>query len=154
MFLYECIFEKNRPSSEKLWCHFNLVFPVMPDKVAFVNPVLIWLQPLPGKLLYLPLQQCLLLAENEFAFPSLWETVVPVSKQTKSMLQNCFEKVLKFWAIYYYYDFGYYYYYYYYLSCTLQSLTQTLFYEMNCDVCYFGQLWSWCVDAKQGSQYR
>ncbi len=28
MFLYECIFEKNRLSSEKLWCHFNSIFPV------------------------------------------------------------------------------------------------------------------------------
>ncbi len=30
------------------------------------------------------------------------------------MLQNCFEKVLKFGAMYYYYELGYYYYYYYY----------------------------------------
>ncbi len=117
MFLYECIFEKNRPSSEKLWCHFYS-FPVMPDKVAFVSTVLIWLQPLPGKPLYLPLQQRLLLAENEFASP--WETLVSVSKQTKSNIQNCFEKVLKFWAIYYY-ELGYYYnynYYYYLVTCT------------------------------------
>ncbi len=28
------------------------------------------------------------------------------------MLQNCFEKVLKFWRMYYYYELGYYYFYY------------------------------------------
>ncbi len=26
----KCIFEKNQPSSEKLWYHYNFVFPVIP----------------------------------------------------------------------------------------------------------------------------
>ncbi len=51
--LYECIIEKNRPSSEKHTC--NLVFPVMPDKVALGSTALIWLQPLPRKALYFPI---------------------------------------------------------------------------------------------------
>ncbi len=54
--LYECIIEKNRPSSEKHPCHFHFVFPVMPDKVALESTA-----PLPRKALYLPLQQRLLL---------------------------------------------------------------------------------------------
>ncbi len=41
MFLHECIFEKNRASSEKHRCHFNFVFSVMPDKVAFERITLI-----------------------------------------------------------------------------------------------------------------
>ncbi len=88
MFLYEYIFENNRPSSEKLRCHFHFVFPVMPDKVAFVSVVFIWLQLLPGKPRYLPLQKRLLLAENEFAFASLWEKLCPSANINKSMLQG------------------------------------------------------------------
>lgn len=42
----------------------HFVLTVMPDKVAFVSSGLIWLQPLPGKPLYLLLHQGLLLAEN------------------------------------------------------------------------------------------
>ncbi len=38
---FKCIFEKNRAFSEKLQCHFHLVFPVMPDKVAFERITLI-----------------------------------------------------------------------------------------------------------------
>ncbi len=32
LFLYDCIFEKNQPSSETLQCHFHFIFPVMPEK--------------------------------------------------------------------------------------------------------------------------
>ncbi len=56
----------------------------MPDKVAFVSAALIWLQPLPGKQLYLPLQKHLLLAENEFTFAGLWETLVSAVWQDKN----------------------------------------------------------------------
>ncbi len=50
--------------------------PVMPDKVRRVcehRLPLIRVLPLPGKPLYLPLLQHLLLAENEFALASLWQ---------------------------------------------------------------------------------
>ncbi len=75
-------------------CNFHLVFPVKSDKVAFERITLI--TAVTGKPLYLPLQQRLLLAENSFAFASLWETLASVSKHTKSMLQNCYDKMLKF----------------------------------------------------------
>ncbi len=38
-------------------------------------------------------------------------TGVCLQTSTKSMLQNCFEKVLRFWPMYYYYELDYYYYY-------------------------------------------
>ncbi len=41
------------PSSEMRQCHFHFVFPLMPDKVVCVSTAHIWLQPLPGKPLYL-----------------------------------------------------------------------------------------------------
>ncbi len=75
-------------------CNFRLVFHVKFDKVVFERITLI--TAVSGKPLYLPLQQRLLLAENSFVFASLWETLASVSKQTKSMLQNCYEKMLKF----------------------------------------------------------
>ncbi len=36
VFLYECVFEGNRLSSEKLQCHLNFIFHIMFDKVALV----------------------------------------------------------------------------------------------------------------------
>ncbi len=41
VFLYECIIEGNQLSSEKLQCHFNFIFPIMPDEVAYVSAVLL-----------------------------------------------------------------------------------------------------------------
>ncbi len=43
-------------------------------------------------------------AGREFICKSV-ETLVSV--QTNKKLQNCFEKVLKFWTMYYYYKLGY-----------------------------------------------
>ncbi len=88
--LHEYIFEKNRPSSEKL--RFNLVFPVMPDKVAFERITLI--TAVTGKPIYLPLQKTNLHLQ---VCGKHWCLSANI---TKSMLQNCFEKVLKFRPMY------------------------------------------------------
>ncbi len=50
---------------------FISFFPVMPEKVAFEHMTLI--TAVTGKPLYLRLQQRLLLADNYFAFASLWK---------------------------------------------------------------------------------
>ncbi len=50
------------------WSHFYFIMPVMPDKAAFVSVVLLCVQPLPRKQLFLMLQKWLLVAKNEFAF--------------------------------------------------------------------------------------
>ncbi len=58
---------------QKIFDVIFIVFPVMPDKVAFVSATaLISLQTLPGK----RVQQRLPMAENKLAFSSLWETLV------------------------------------------------------------------------------
>ncbi len=50
------------------WSHFHFIMPVMSDKAAFLSSVLLCVQPLPGKLLFLPLLKQHLVAKNEFAF--------------------------------------------------------------------------------------
>ncbi len=70
VFLYHCISEGNRLSLEHCRCHFHVILPVIPDKSAFMSSVLLCVQPLPGKPLFLTLQKHLLLAENELAFSS------------------------------------------------------------------------------------
>ncbi len=71
-------FKIETSSSEKLRCNFNFVFPVMADKVRLLSTALIRLQPLPGKAIYLPPQQRLALAENQFALASL--CITPISR--------------------------------------------------------------------------
>ncbi len=61
----------------------------MPDKVAFVSACLFDYRRYQGNR-YLPLQQHLLLAENEFAFASLWETLVSVSKHKQKHASELF----------------------------------------------------------------
>ncbi len=46
--LYLYITEGNRLSSEKVQCHFYLILPIMPDKVALMSTVLLCIQLLPG----------------------------------------------------------------------------------------------------------
>ncbi len=50
------------------WSHFHFIMPVMSDKAAFLSSVLLCVQPLLGKLLFLPLLKQHLVAKNEFAF--------------------------------------------------------------------------------------
>ncbi len=50
-----------------LW-HFHFILPIMPDKAAYMSAVLLCVQPLPEKPLYLLLKRHLV-AESEFAFP-------------------------------------------------------------------------------------
>ncbi len=68
---YINVFLKRTEHLEKLRCHFHLVFPVMPVKVAFER--ITFITAVTGKSLYLPLQRHLLLADNEFACASLWK---------------------------------------------------------------------------------
>ncbi len=44
VFLYQCIAEGYRLSSEKLRCHINFFNPVMPDKAAFMSAALLCVQ--------------------------------------------------------------------------------------------------------------
>ncbi len=44
MFLYRCIFEGNRLSSEKFGCYFHFILHVMSDKAAFVSGALLYVQ--------------------------------------------------------------------------------------------------------------
>ncbi len=74
-------------------------------KVAFVNPQHLF-------------EQHLLLVENLQVCGKHWCLSANINKKHVWEL---------FWAMYYYYELGYYYD----LSCTLQSLTQTLFYEIK-----------------------
>ncbi len=53
------------------WSHFHCIMPVMSDKAAFVSAVLLCVQPLRGKQLFL-LQKQHLVAKNEFAFSFRW----------------------------------------------------------------------------------
>ncbi len=76
-------FLKNQLSSENLRCHFNLVFPVMPDKVAFERITLISAVTVETAI-----------SPATTAPPAGRETLLSVCKQNKK-LQNCFEKVLK-----------------------------------------------------------
>jgi len=48
--------------------HFHFISSGMPDKAAFVSAVLLCVQALPGKPLFLLLQKQHLVAKNEFAF--------------------------------------------------------------------------------------
>ncbi len=77
----------NRTSSEKLQCHFHLVFPVMPDEVAFERITLIT-------------------GISRSNSASCWQRNNLhlkvcgmhwcLSANMNKKLQNCFEKVLKF----------------------------------------------------------
>ncbi len=60
-------------SSEMCRWHFHFILPIMPDKAAYMSAVLLCVQPLPEKPLYLLLKRHLV-AESEFAFSS-----VPIS---------------------------------------------------------------------------
>ncbi len=68
MSLCECVSEGNRLSSETCHWHFHFILPIMPDKAAYMSAVLLCVQPLPEKPLYLLLKRHLM-AESEFAFP-------------------------------------------------------------------------------------
>ncbi len=68
MSLCECVSEGNCLSSEMCRWHFHFILPIMPDKAAYMSAVLLCVQPLPEKPLYLLLKRHLV-AESEFAFP-------------------------------------------------------------------------------------
>ncbi len=50
---------------------FDVIF-ILSDKVVFMSSVLLCVQLLPGKPLFLPLQKCILLEENEPVFRSMF----------------------------------------------------------------------------------
>ncbi len=50
VFLYHCISEGNRLSSENFGCHFHLILHVMSDKAAFVRGALLCVQRYRGNL--------------------------------------------------------------------------------------------------------
>ncbi len=50
VFLYHCISEGNRLSSENLGCHFHFILHVMSDKAAFVSGALFCVQRYRGNL--------------------------------------------------------------------------------------------------------
>ncbi len=96
--------------------------------VAFVSTVLIWLQSLPLKPLYLCFNSAFcwqrIHLHLQVCLKHCW-----LSASINKNLQNCFEKVLKFWAMYYCYELGYYYYYYHLVPCNKQLLYSLLWDE-------------------------
>ncbi len=50
VFLYHCISEGNRLSSENFGCHFHFILHVMSDKAAFVSGALFCVQRYRGNL--------------------------------------------------------------------------------------------------------
>ncbi len=66
----------------------------MPDKVAFVSSAYL-ITAVTRKPLYLPLQQRLLLAENETAFANMWETLVSVNKHKQKFIFECKGHIIK-----------------------------------------------------------
>ncbi len=50
VFLYHCISEGNRMSSENFGCHFHLILHIMSDKAAFVSGALLCVQRYRGNL--------------------------------------------------------------------------------------------------------
>ncbi len=67
MSLCECVSEGNSLSSETCCWPFHFIFPIMPDKALYMSAVLLCVQPLPEKPLYLLLKRHLV-ADSESAF--------------------------------------------------------------------------------------